>query len=125
MDSWQAAYDAQEKKIKEEKAWINKFRAKQPDVAKQRVAKIEKLQKSPDYIQRPPYAGKPFRFRFPDAPRMSPEVCDIKNLSHGYGNGSNPLFDDVELNVEKYDRIAILGPNGKASTAYFHMLVCI
>merc|ERR1719223_39133 len=50
MQSWQAAYDAQEKKIKEEKAWVNKFRAKQPDAAKQRLAKIEKLQKSPDYI---------------------------------------------------------------------------
>uniref|UniRef100_A0A6U2Q7G8 ABC transporter domain-containing protein n=1 Tax=Leptocylindrus danicus TaxID=163516 RepID=A0A6U2Q7G8_9STRA len=123
MQSWQAAYDAQEKKIKEEKAWVNKFRAKQPDAAKQRLAKIEKLQKSPDYIQRPPFVGKPFKFRFPDAPRMSPEVCNIRNLSHGYGNGLNPLFDNVELYVEKYDRIAILGPNGSGKSTLLRLLM--
>lgn len=28
MDSWQAAYNNQQKKIKEERAWINKFKTK-------------------------------------------------------------------------------------------------
>ena len=48
MDSWQAAYDAQEKKIKEERKWINKFRLKQPQAVKQREAQLEKLMKSDD-----------------------------------------------------------------------------
>lgn len=74
MDAWQASYDAQEKKIKEERKWINKFKAKQPDAVKSRQMKLDKLIKSPDYVQKPPFVGKPFRFRFPDAPRLSPEV---------------------------------------------------
>ena len=74
MDAWNAAYNAQEKKIKEEKAWINKFKVKQPQAVKQRIAKLEKLQNSKDYVQKPPFLGKPFRFRFPPAPRLSPEV---------------------------------------------------
>ena len=123
MDAWHASYNAQEKKIKEDRAWANKFRAKQPEAAKQRLAKIEKLKKSPDYIQKPAFTGKPFRFRFPDPPRMSPEVCEIKNLSHGYGNGANPLFDDVELTVEKYDRIAIMGPNGSGKSTLLRILM--
>lgn len=112
MDAWNAAYKAQEKKIKEERKWINKFKLKQPQATKQRAAQLEKLINSDDYVKKPPFVGKPFRFRFPDAPRLSPEVADIKGLSHSYGEGTNRLFEDAELFIEKNDRIAVLGPNG-------------
>jgi len=123
MDSWNAAYNAQEKKIKEERQWCNKFKVKQPQAVKQRLAKIEKLIKSPDYIQKPPFTGKPFRFRFPDAPRLSPEVAEVKGLSHAYAEGANKLFDDVELMVEKNDRIAVLGPNGSGKSTLLRILM--
>ena len=80
MDAWHAAYNAQEKKIKEERQWIQKFKVKQPQAVKQRQAKLEKLMKSEDYVKKPPFDGKPFRFRFPDAPRISPEVAEYLNL---------------------------------------------
>lgn len=123
MDSWNAAYNAQEKKIKEEKQWINKFRLKQPQAVKQREAQLEKLVKSPDYVQKPPFIGKPFRFRFPDAPRLSPEVAEVKGLTHGYGNGANPLFEDSDLFIEKGDRIAIIGPNGAGKSTLLRILM--
>ena len=108
MDSWQAAYDAQEKKIKSERQWINKFKVKQPQAVKQRTAKLEKFMKSEEYVQKPPFVGKPFRFRFPDAPRLSPEVATIQKMSHKYANeiSNNRLFDEVDLSIEKGDRIA-------------------
>jgi len=74
MDTWQATYNAQEKKIKEERKWIQKFKIKQPQACKQRAAQLDKLVKSDSYVQKPPFFGKPFKFRFPDAPRLSPEV---------------------------------------------------
>ena len=123
MDSWNAAYNAQEKKIKEEKQWINKFRLKQPQAVKQREAQLEKLVKSPDYVQKPPFIGKPFRFRFPDAPRLSPEVAEVKGLTHGYGDGANPLFEDSDLFIEKGDRIAIIGPNGAGKSTLLRILM--
>ena len=114
MDAWNAAYASQEKKIREERQWINQFRVKQPQAVKQREAKLEKLVKSKDYIQKPPFVGKPFRFRFPDAPRLSPEVAKVTSMSHAYRNeiSQNRLFDDVDLFIEKGDRIAVVGPNG-------------
>ena len=125
MESWQAAYDAQEKKIKAERAWIQKFRVKQPQAVKQRQAKLDKLVKSDDYVQKPPFTGKPFRFRFPDAPRLSPEVAEMKGLSHGYRNeqAQNRLFDDVELFIEKGDRISVVGPNGSGKSTLLRLLV--
>ncbi|KAL7491220.1 hypothetical protein ACHAWT_000643 [Skeletonema menzelii] len=123
MDAWNAAYNAQEKKIKEEKQWINKFKLKQPQAVKQRQAQLEKLVKSPDYVQKPPFVGKPFRFRFPDAPRLSPEVAEVKGLSHAYGDGANPLFEDSDLFIEKGDRIAIIGPNGSGKSTLLRILM--
>jgi ATPase subunit of ABC transporter with duplicated ATPase domains len=125
MDAWNAAYNAQEKKIKEEKKWIAKFKAKQPDAVKQRQARMEKMIKSDEYIQKPPFFGKPFHFRFPDAPRLSPEVAQISNLSHSYGNDAtyNRLFDQCDLFVEKGDRIAVLGPNGSGKSTLLRFLM--
>jgi hypothetical protein len=37
VDAWNAAIAAQEKKIKEEKAWIAKFKIKQPTSVKQDI----------------------------------------------------------------------------------------
>lgn len=125
MDAWNAAYNAQEKKIKEERQWIRKFKIKQPQAVKQREAKLEKLAKSKDYVKKPPFIGKPFRFRFPDAPRISMEVADIKGLSHSYSSGgtTNTLFDDVSLFIEKNDRIAVLGPNGSGKSTLLRILM--
>ena len=123
LDSWNAAYAAQEKKISEERQWINKFRLKQPQAVKQREAQLEKLVKSPDYVQKPPFTGKPFRFRFPAAPRLSPEVAEVKGLSHGYGNGANPLFLDSDLSIVKGDRIAVIGPNGAGKSTLLRILM--
>jgi ATPase subunit of ABC transporter with duplicated ATPase domains len=125
MDAWHAAYNAQEKKIQEEKKWIAKFKAKQPDAVKQRQARLEKMVKSDDYVKKPPFFGKPFRFRFPDAPRLSPEVAQISNLSHSYGNDEtySKLFDECNLFVEKGDRIAVLGPNGSGKSTLLRFLM--
>lgn len=125
MDSWHAAFNAQEKKIKEEKQWINKFKVKQPQAVKQRIAKLEKFMKSDEYVQKPPFTGKPFHFRFPEAPRLSPEVAEVKQLSHAYRNeqSQNRLFANVDLFIEKGDRIAVVGPNGSGKSTLLRLLV--
>jgi len=125
MDSWQAAYDAQEKKLKSERQWITKFQAKQPQVVKQRKEKMAKFLKSDEYVQKPPFTGKPFRFRFPDAPRLSPEVAQVDELSHSYNNeiSNNRLFDQVDLSIEKGDRIAVVGPNGSGKSTFLRLLI--
>ncbi len=41
---------------------------------------------------------------------MGQKVLKIDNLTHGYP--SRPLFKEVHLELEKGDRVAIIGPNG-------------
>mmetsp|Transcript_25530 Transcript_25530/g.41910 ORF Transcript_25530/g.41910 Transcript_25530/m.41910 type:complete len:340 (-) Transcript_25530:309-1328(-) len=113
------------KKIKAERQWISKFKAKQPQQVKQRQEKLDKFMKSDEYVQKPPFTGKPFRFRFPDAPRLSPEVAEINAMSHAYNNeiSNNRLFDEVDLFIEKGDRIAVVGPNGSGKSTLLRLLV--
>jgi ATPase subunit of ABC transporter with duplicated ATPase domains len=124
MDAWQAAYDAQEKRLKEERSWINQFKLKQPQAVQQRQAKLEKFVKSDEYVKKPPFVGKPFRFRFPDAPRLSPEVAEVRQMAHSYRTGStiNRLFEDAELFIAKGDRIAVVGPNGSGKSTFLRLL---
>ena len=121
MKAWQSAYETQEKKIKEEKAWIQKFKVKQPQAVKQRIARLEKLQNSESYVQKPPFTGKPFRFRFPPAPRLSDEVAVVSDVVHGYEG--NALFDKCDMTIEREDRIALLGPNGSGKSTMLRLVV--
>jgi len=123
MDSWQSAYNNQQKKIKEDQSWINKFKtdSSKSSQIKSRQRAIEKLQSGPDFVQKPPQPGKPFRFRFPPAPRCDGELVDFKDMSHGY-NGQM-LVEDVDLGFETGDRVAFLGPNGAGKSTLLRLLV--
>ena len=41
---------------------------------------------------------------------MGQKVLTIEALTHAYP--TRPLFNDVDLLIEKGDRVAIIGPNG-------------
>ena len=43
MKAWQNAYDAQEKKVKDERAWMQKMKVKQPQAVEQRKKRLEKM----------------------------------------------------------------------------------
>lgn len=85
LEAWQKAYDQQQKKIQEDKDFINRFRANSARATqvKAREASLEKLMKGEDLIKRPPYQGTAFRFRFPPGPRLHGEVVAIESLKFG------------------------------------------
>jgi ATP-binding cassette subfamily F protein 3 len=122
-ETWESAYEAQQKKVREEKAWINKFKNKGsfgPQI-KSREKAIEKMTTGPDAVKKPPHPGKPFVFRFPPAPRASMEMISVEGVSHGYPG--NPLMDHVNLLVETGQRIAFLGPNGAGKSTLLRLIV--
>jgi len=121
MDSWEAKYNQQEKKIKEDKQWMQKMKVKQPVAVKQRQAKLEKFMQSDEYVKKPPFEGKPFKFRFPPAPRLSSECALVASVTHGYGG--RHLLDGADMFVDKGDRIAVLGPNGSGKSTLLRLLM--
>ncbi|CAM9802480.1 unnamed protein product [Chrysoparadoxa australica] len=126
MDAWQSAYEAQQKKIRDDKVWINQYKNKGGAFSaqiKSREKAIERLMSSDDFVKKPPHAGKPFVFRFPDPPRASEEIVRVEQASHGY-NGRK-LFENSDLMVETGQRIAILGPNGAGKSTLLRLIMGI
>ncbi len=64
--------------------------------------------------------------RFPPAPRLGDgyAILTATDIAHGYeAEGRQKLFDDVQLTVEKGDRVAILGPNGCGKSTFLRLVV--
>jgi|LauGreSuBDMM15SN_2_FD.fasta_scaffold1581182_1 ATPase subunit of ABC transporter with duplicated ATPase domains len=53
--------------------------------------------------------------------KMGQKVLKIEALTHGYP--TRPLFKDVNLDLEKGDRVAIIGPNGAGGMGYLTLTV--
>jgi ATP-binding cassette subfamily F protein 3 len=102
------AYERQQKWIKRQMAFINAFRANaaRAAVVKSReraLAKVQRLE--------PPRAADPtITLRFA-AGRPGPErVLTIENLVKGYDGRT--VIDGLSIEVNRGDRIALVGPNG-------------
>lgn len=70
---------------------------------------LEKMQEDGKIVDKP-FERKQLRFRFPELERSGRTVVDVKNLSHSYS--SKMLFDKANLEIERGEKIAFIGPNG-------------
>jgi ATP-binding cassette subfamily F protein 3 len=117
LEVWRDKYDKQVRYVKEEDKWLKKAR-NDPNMAQQVKAKeaaLEKYKASEDYMEPPP-KDKRFRFRFPPAPRCSQSIVEASKLGHGYGEGKyKTLFENVDIAVDRGERIGFVGPNGSGT----------
>mmetsp|Transcript_39094 Transcript_39094/g.67606 ORF Transcript_39094/g.67606 Transcript_39094/m.67606 type:complete len:766 (-) Transcript_39094:128-2425(-) len=123
MDAWESAWQNQERKIKEDQTFIkrNKMDSTKGGAVQSRIKNLERLKASKDYVRRPPRPTKPFKFRFPPAPRSSGAMLVLDEVTHGYDG--NMLFEDVSLEFERGDRVAFLGPNGAGKSTLLRLAV--
>ena len=124
LDLWRDKYDKQRRFVQEEEKWIKK--AKNDENMAQQVkakeAQLEKLRNSEEWVEQPP-KDKKFRFRFPPSPRCGQAVLEVSKLSHGYGEGKyKTLFQDVDINVDRGDRIGFIGPNGSGKSTMMRII---
>lgn len=68
-----------------------------------------------------PFVPKKRSFTFPLVEKMGQKVLTIEGLSHGYP--TRPLFEDVDLSIEKGDRVAIIGPNGAGKSTLLRLIM--
>jgi len=121
----QSRFDAQQKEIKAIKADINNLRPLGESAAGAiRNKERELAALSPggaDHVPKPFVDRKKFSFRFPPSPRCSQEVITLEEVAHGYGDST--LFSDIDLCIERGDRIAILGPNGAGKSTLLRLIM--
>jgi len=118
------AWEKQQKEIRALKSDISKLRKIESAAASMRAKErqLKEMQEGgSEHVPKPFVPKRKFNFRFPPAPRCSQEVIELEDVSHGYGDST--LFSDIDLVLERGDRVAILGPNGAGKSTLLRLLM--
>ncbi|MDR3287466.1 MAG: ABC-F family ATP-binding cassette domain-containing protein [Prevotellaceae bacterium] len=107
-----AAYQNQQKLIEDTQDFINKFRYK-PTKSNQVQSRIKQLEKL-EIIEVDDEDNSALHIKFPSAPRSGQVVFEAKNVGKQFGN--TVVFNDVNLKIERGNRIAFVGRNGEGKT---------
>ena len=113
----EAAYRNQRDRIEALEAFINRFRA-QATKAKQVQSRIKELEKI-ERIEIPP-DEKTIYFKFPQPKPSGRIVAEFKNVSKSYGE--KLVFAGASFNIERGDRIALVGVNGAGKSTLIKLL---
>lgn len=107
-----AAYQNQQKLIKETEEFIDRFRYKATKAVQvqSRVKQLNKLVR----IEVEEEDKSAMSIKFPPSPRSGREVISASNLSKSYGD--NNVLHNIDFLIEKGEKIAFVGKNGEGKT---------
>lgn len=107
-----AAYNNQQKVIKDTERFIERFRYKNTKAVQvqSRIKMLDKL----DRIEVDQEDKASVHFRFPPAPRSGNDVVEIKELSKNYGQ--TEVLKSIDLFICRNEKIAFVGKNGEGKT---------
>jgi ATP-binding cassette subfamily F protein 3 len=117
------AYKNQRERIEDLEAFINRFRY-QATKAKQVQSRIKELEK----IERieVPEDEATIHFTIPQPPASGRTVIEVSNLTKVYptrdGRGQKTILEDVSFQIDRGDRIALVGANGAGKSTLIRML---
>lgn len=105
------AYEQQQKLIEKTERFIGRYqydkkRAKQVQSRLKMLEKMKLIEKE--------HVDKTISFDFPEFPRTGRIVIELNKLTKSYG--SNIVFKDLSLRIDRGDKIAILGINGSGKS---------
>lgn len=114
----EAAYANQQREIAKLQTFVDRFKAKatKASAAQSKMKLIEKL----DVLDAPEAREKTVKFRFPQPPRSGLRVMTVKQLEFGYGDA--PVYDGLDLEIERGQRTVLIGPNGAGKSTLLKLL---
>ncbi len=105
------SYELQQKKIKDTKRFIERFRYKNTK-ARQVQSRIKQLEKM-ELVELPESESK-INICFPEPPKSGKLNLELKAVKKSYG--TNVIFNGLDFTVNRGDKIAFVGPNGAGKT---------
>ncbi len=114
----QNAYENQQKKIKEAERFIERFKAKATK-ASQAQSKMKMLEKM-DRVEEVVDENMKVNFRFNFKTKSGRHVKRLENISKSYGDLQ--ILDDTTIGIERGDKIALIGANGKGKSTLLRIV---
>ena len=107
----------QDEEIQRVEEFINRFRYQATKAAQvqSRIKMLEKVER----LEVPP-ERKRIHFQFPAAPKSGRMVLELKGARKTYGD--KVVLANVDLHIERGDRIALVGPNGAGKSTLMRLL---
>lgn len=119
MEIQAAAYENQAKEIERQKEIIQRFEAygnKKFIQARSRKRMLEKM----EVLDKPQGETQQMKLRITPARDSGKDVLAVDALSMAFGDKT--LFENIDLFVERGERIGMIGPNGIGKTTLFKIL---
>jgi len=108
----QSAFENQQREIQQKEKLIEKFRAKasKAKLAQSLIKQLDKMDKVEVFSG----DKKVMNIRFPEPPRSGRDVVTMKGLGKSYGD--KEVLQNVDLLIERGDRVAFVGQNGQGKS---------
>ncbi|HUW05186.1 MAG TPA: ABC-F family ATP-binding cassette domain-containing protein [Williamwhitmania sp.] len=114
-----SAYRNQQKMIEDTEDFIERFRYKATKSV-QVQSRIKQLDKV-DRIEIDEEDNSALHIKFPPAPRSGQIVMEAENLTKAFGD--HVIFSDVNLKIERGEKVAFVGRNGEGKTTLSRIAV--
>jgi ATP-binding cassette, subfamily F, member 3 len=113
-----AAYKNQQREIAQLMRFVERFRAKNTKAsqAQSKLKQIERMEK----IEAPVGTESEIDFTFPQPMRSGLRVITLKNICHAYGE--TPVYQGMNFEAERGQRIVLVGPNGSGKSTLLKIL---
>ncbi len=113
------AYQNQKKEIEGVQDFIDRFRqvASKASQVQSRIKQLEKM----DKLEKPRAPRKAFKFAFPQPERSNQKVVELKKADFAY-NEKTVIYEDLDLTIERGDKIVLVGPNGAGKSTLMKLL---
>jgi len=114
-----AAFRNQQKLIEETEDFIQRFRYKATKAVQvqSRIKQLEKI----DRIEVEDEDNSAINIKFPPAPRSGDDVIRTKEITKRYGDLT--VFKDIDIEVQRGEKIAFVGRNGEGKTTLSRIVV--
>ena len=114
-----ASYENQQKYIADTERFIDRFRSKASKATQvqSRIKALDKIER----IQVEEQDNSVMRLRFPPAPRAGKVVVLAEGVSKSYGDLE--VLKNVDLMLDRGEKVALLGKNGEGKTTFSKILV--
>ena len=121
MEVMQKAYDLQQIEIKRQEEIIAKYKSFNREKS---IRAAESRQKSLDKIERidaPPKESKASRIKFETKIKSGNDVLYVEDLKKSFGD--KLLFESLNLDIKREEKIALIGENGRGKTTLFRIIM--